>query len=137
MTPLFALDTNAYALLFQYPKSAAYRRLEALIKTGDQISFYLPEVVAMEIYSVIGKYRRGGSEQRDLCSKNIITDAIVSACANTCFTPKRSRLKGKVFKGLQKLMGDIENGNGDIKADLLPLGNLRTSLQLCENPRNT
>lgn len=119
----FALDTNSYALLFQHPKTDAYYNLEKKIKIGEVLSFYIPEIVAMEIHSVLGKYRRGGvSAQKEACTRNIISEDKHVACSNICVTTPRPRMKPKIYKALQKLMKDIEGKAGDIQADLLPLG---------------
>lgn len=123
MQPTYVLDTNAYAMLFQMPRSEAFRRLEEKIKADGVMRFFLPEIVSMEIHSVIGKYRRGGAtETQTACGRQIIVSAEVKPCGNVCYTPNRNRMKGKVFKALQKLMNDIEQQNGDIQAILLPLG---------------
>jgi hypothetical protein len=123
MTSPFLLDTNAYALLFQSLKTEEHRKLEELIKVEGGMDFFLPEIVCMEIHSVIGKYLRGGvAETQEQCNKSIVIENAISACLHTCYTAKRSRMKARVFKGLQKLMGDIESRNGSIKATVLPTG---------------
>ena len=123
MTQPFALDTNAYALLFQHPKTDAYYNLETKIKSGETLSFFIPEIVAMEIHSVLGKYRRGGvSAQKEACTRNILNEDKHIPCSNICVTNPRPRMNPKVYKALQKLMKDIEGKAGSIQADLLPLG---------------
>lgn len=123
MSSKFVLDTNAYALLFQSPKPAAYHRLEPNISAGEELKFFLPEIVSMEIHSVVGKYRRGGVKGgREQCVRQIVNGDTVIACGNTCFNPQRKRMSKGVFKALQKLMDDIECGHGPIKAEMIPLG---------------
>lgn len=118
----FVLDTNAYAMLFQMPRSEAFHRLEGRLKSDGVLRFFLPEIVSMEIHSVIGKYRRGGAvESRVPCERQFVANGEIKSCVNICHSPKRTRMKSKVFKALQKLMNDIEHQKGDIQATLLPL----------------
>lgn len=123
MQTKYVLDTNAYAILFQMPRSEAFNRLEEKVKVDGIMNFLLPEIVSMEIHSVVGKYRRGGTtEAQKACGRDFIANNEVKPCINICYTPRRIRMKNKVFKALQKLMNDIENQNGDIRATMLPLG---------------
>lgn len=119
----YILDTNAYALLFQTPKSEARNNLELKLLSDGVMSFYIPEIVSMEIHSVLGKFRRGGAaEQQGLCSKQVVISDKIIACTHTCYAAPRSRMKPKVYKGLMKVLGDIEKKQGNIQADLMPLG---------------
>lgn len=123
MTAPFVLDTNAYALLFEAQPSGACTRLKGEIQDNGGLSFFLPEIVAMEIHSVIGKYRRGAAFQRhEPCTRRIVISSNIELCSNICFTQARSRMSKKVFKGLQKLMNDTEDGRGTMRAEMLPLG---------------
>lgn len=124
MPSKFVLDTNAYALLFQSPKSAAYERLEPHIATDNgELSFMIPEIVSMEIHSVIGKFRRGGSSGgNEKCARKVLSGTDILTCQNTCVTPRRSKINSRTFRGLQKLLDDIENGKGSIKAEKISLG---------------
>lgn len=119
----YALDTNAYALLFQTPRSAAGQELERKINIGGAVSFLLPEIVSMEIHSVMGKYRRGGAKGgQEPCNRQIIHESVTIRCSNRCVTVPRKRMTINAFKGLQKLIDDIERGRGPVTAELLPLG---------------
>lgn len=123
MTIAYVLDTNAYALFFQTPKSEARNNLEQRLLSDGIISFYIPEIVSMEIHSVLGKYRRGGAtEQQEQCSKQVINSDQIIACTHTCYLPARARMKPKIYKALVKILGDIEKKQGSIQADLMPLG---------------
>jgi rRNA-processing protein FCF1 len=123
MKVAYVLDTNAYALLFQTPKSEARNNLELRLLNDGIMSFYIPEIVSMEIHSVLGKFRRGGAtEQQELCSKQVINSDNIIACTHTCYVAPRARMKPKVYKGLVKMLGDIEKKQGSIQADLMPLG---------------
>jgi rRNA-processing protein FCF1 len=123
MKKSYVLDTNAYALLFQFPRSEAYINLEKKLMADDVLSFYIPEIVSMEIHSVLGKFRRGGAkEQRETCSKKVYNSDEIIACGQICYVAPRPRMKPKFFKALQKLVNDIERKHGSVQADLLPLG---------------
>jgi hypothetical protein len=122
MPTTYVLDTNAYAVLFQMPRSGAYRTLEEKLRVDGVMRFTIPVIVSMEIHSVLGKFRRGGaSENNSECGRPFIDGEKISACSNLCYYPKRNKMKSKVFRALQKLVNDIENQNGDIQATLLPL----------------
>lgn len=117
----YVLDTNAYALLFQAPRSQAYINLERILLKDGVMSFYLPEIVSMEIHSVLGKFRRtGGKELRELCSRKVVGEVDIIACTHTCYTPAKPKMKQKVYKGLIKLVRDIESQSGNIKANIMP-----------------
>ncbi|KOP51707.1 hypothetical protein OX90_26285 [Pseudomonas coronafaciens pv. porri] len=123
MSTLYVLDTNAYALLFQSPRPEAYANLENILLKDGVMSFYIPEIVSMEIHSVLGKFRRSGNKaQNELCSRQVMDAENVIPCAHTCFIPAKPRIKPRVFKDMQKLLNDIEREHGSIRASLLPLG---------------
>lgn len=128
MKTAYALDTNAYALLFQTPNSEARDNLEKKLTNNGVMSFYIPEIVSMEIHSVLGKFRRGGAkEQHESCIKHIIQSDEIIACTHTCYLAPRPRMKSKVYKALLKMLNDIEKKQGSIQADLLPLGSREMS----------
>ncbi|WP_236443636.1 hypothetical protein, partial [Pseudomonas syringae] len=94
----YVLDTNAYALLFQFPRNEAYANLEKKLTTDNVWSFYIPEIVSMEIHSVLGKFRRGGAkEQRESCSKKVYISDEITDCGQVCYVAPRPRMKPKLF----------------------------------------
>lgn len=118
----YLLDTNAYALFFQNPRTSALDKLEVAVKVDGRLSFFLPQIVSMEIHSVLGKYRRGGATaQNSLCDRKILINSEAAACQNTCIFPARKRMSPKVFGHLQKMIKDIESCRGDIQASLIPI----------------
>lgn len=128
----YVLDTNAYALIFQSPKGVEYARLENKLMKSGVLDFLLPEIVSMEIHSVIGKYRRGGAaRQEERCTRQVSVEGGVGSCTHTCVWPARNRMKDKVYRGLQKLISDIEGRRGVIQATLMPL----TASELSESRR--
>lgn len=119
----YLLDTNVYALLFQAQRTSSHENLEKIIRVGAETSFFIPEIVSMEIHSVLGKYRRGSVKaEQQRCTRNVLIADTAQQCTHTCLFPARSRMKAKVFKALQKLLNDIEAGRGSIKAKILPVG---------------
>lgn len=121
MSTTYVLDTNAYAIFFQ-PRGDAYKSLEEKLRDNGVIKFSIPTIVSMEIHSVLGKFKRGGNTEGNIqCTRQIVNGESLIICSNLCFYPKRNKIKNRVFKGLQKLVDDIENQNGDIQATLLPL----------------
>ena len=63
----YFLDTNAYSLFFQKPKTNQYDNLLKEIHEKRQILFSISEITSLEIHSVLGKYRRGVQAQRQSC----------------------------------------------------------------------
>lgn len=121
--PQVILDTNAYALFFQNPKSPQFAKLESTLKTATGIDFFIPEIVSMEIHSVLGKYRRGGAAlQHTPCDRHVVHVSGPIACTHTCVFPERRRISSKAFGKLQKMIRDIEACRGDLRATVLPIG---------------
>lgn len=118
----FLLDTNAYFLFFQSLESQARLRLEEQL--GPDLSFYISEITSMEIHSVLGKYRRGKPRQTQLCDRQIQVGADLETCSNTWSSTGTKRMKRKVFRDLQKLISDVEEEKGSIKANILALDSL-------------
>lgn len=119
----YLLDTNVYAILFQNEKTNSYANLLNKIKSGSEITFFIPEIVSMEIHSVLGKYRRRSVKAaQQPCTRNVIVDNKSQQCAHICLFPAGNRINAKVFKAFQKLLSDIEAGRGLMKAQILPVG---------------
>lgn len=118
----FLLDTNIYALFFQRNPPPAFDKLLTKIQCDSVSTFYIPEIVSMEIHSVLGKYRRSGVRaQEQPCNRQIKTAISTQSCAHTFITEAKVGIKPKVFKAMCKLVTDIEEGRGSIKAQIIPL----------------
>jgi|GEM_PF-1139767 len=119
----FLLDTNAYALLLENPRQAEpYAALMSALADGPHASFYLPEIVSMEIHSLLGKYRRGGNKaQQQACDRHVVFEKSVIPCRHTCVFPQHRRMGARLYKGLLKVITDIEQQRGDLKATVLPM----------------
>ena len=121
----YLLDTNIYALFFQKVKTSSYTNLLNKIQSDSEISFFIPEIVSMEIHSVLGKYRRGEkSSQQHSCTRDVIIDHTTQKCTYTWLAPATTNsISKKQFKNLRKLLSDIESGRDlTIKAQILPVG---------------
>jgi hypothetical protein len=119
----YLLDTNAYTLIFQHPKPPGLERLEVKLKTNQELSFYLPQIASLEIHSVLGRFRRGGNALQHLpCERHVLFANERIKCTHTCVFAERKRMRLKVFRDLQKLIKDIEEQRGSIKATILPIG---------------
>ncbi|MFW9874722.1 MAG: hypothetical protein ACFFG0_16565 [Candidatus Thorarchaeota archaeon] len=115
----FILDTNAYFLFFQHPKKPYYNNLINRVSKSSIISFYISEITSMEIQSVLGKYRRGSTTQTQSCDRNIVVDNKIKSCQNFWITRGRKKMKRKVYRGIQKIVRDIERQRGTIQATIL------------------
>jgi len=121
MAEPFLLDTNSYFVFFQHPTPPSYYRIASKLIKGGIISFYISEITSLEVQSVLGKYRRGVQSQRQNCERTIIKNASAELCSNIWITTGRRRLKPKLFRNLRKLISDIEEKKGNIKAEILSL----------------
>lgn len=121
MPTLFLLDTNAYFLLFQYPKLPSYFRLLQKIKNGAVTSFYISEITSMEIHSVLGKYRRGVPSQPQPCERKVLHAQSVAICSNRWIPPRRKKMRAKIFRDIRKMILDIELQKGGIQATIMKL----------------
>lgn len=120
----YLLDTNVYALLFQSVKTNSYQNLLTKIQSESEISFFIPEIVSMEIHSVLGKYRRGSlKESQHSCERDVIADNATQKCTHTWVKAAAAiRINGRRFRALRKLLNDIESGRDtSIKAQILPV----------------
>ncbi|MBC8433848.1 MAG: DUF4935 domain-containing protein [Desulfobacterales bacterium] len=117
----FILDTNAYFLFFQHPKKPHYYKLINKVSENPVISFYISEITSMEIQSVIGKYRRGSTTQVQKCDRNITIDDEIKNCQNSWIIRGRRKMRRKVYRGIQKMLKDIERQRGTIQATILKL----------------
>jgi len=120
----YLLDTNIYALLFQPVKTNSYLNLLTKIQFESEISFFIPEIVSMEIHSVLGKYRRGSVKtSQHPCERDVIADNTTQKCTHTWVKDAAAiRINGRQFKALRKLLNDIELGRDTlIKAQILPV----------------
>ncbi|WP_143450309.1 hypothetical protein [Janthinobacterium sp. BJB446] len=132
MPEVFFLDTNAYAMIFQNPPPLGLSQLQLKINNGGVMEFFLPEIVSMEIHSVLGKYRRGGASTRhEQCTKEILLDTAFSNCSHTCVFRGRNRMKIKVYRAFLKILDDIENKRGYIRGEIVPT--IRPHLQLAKD----
>lgn len=118
MTLPYLLDTNAYHLFFNnaYPDSRT--KLEERLKTDGIVSFYISEITSMEIYSVLGKDKRGAQRQEQVCKREIENGVL---CTQNWFPQERKSIKNKIFRKMLKLVSNIQDQEGPIKADILPL----------------
>lgn len=117
----FVLDTNSYYILFQKPEPQSYYNLRSKLSKEGIICFYISEITSMEIHSVLGKYRRGVSAQKQKCDRKIIENGVETICPNIWVTAGRKRMKSQEYKDIRKIINDIENQNGIIRAAILPL----------------
>jgi hypothetical protein len=51
----------------------------------------------------------------------MIAGATTNMCPNVWLSPKRKRMRPKVYRDMLKLLSDIEGGRGDIQATILSL----------------
>lgn len=117
MSLKYMLDTNAYHHFFSNTHPHVRKHLETLLLKDGSIKFFVSEITSMEIYSVLGKDRRGVQVQEQLCTR-VIKEG---ACTQTWVTKGRKGIRDKIFKKLVKLVSDIHDEQGPIEAKILPL----------------
>ena len=119
----YLLDTNA---LFIIIKALTEEQKSAQISEIIEAKCYISELTKIEIISVLGKYSRGCSGQKQKCDKIISEDGEV--CSNFCYTPKRKPWNKRVTNSWIKLIQDIIEGNSTVLSiDVIPLSENITS----------
>lgn len=113
----YLVDTNAYHLFFTNRSLEARTRLESLLTNNGNVEFYISEITSMEIYSVLGKDRRGITYQEQSCTRNLSE----GVCTQTWLTAGRKGIRDKEFRLLIKLVSDIQDQAGAIRASILSL----------------
>jgi predicted nucleic acid-binding protein len=114
----YLVDTNAYHLFFSNSSPEARTRLEELLLTSNgNVEFYISEITSLEIYSVLGKRRRGVQNQEQLCTRTSSN----GLCTQSWITTGKRGIKDKVFRKLIKIVSDIQQDSGEIRAAILPL----------------
>jgi hypothetical protein len=124
----FLLDTNAYFIFFQRPKKPYYDRLFQKLSKDMVVSFYISEITSMEIQSVLGKYRRGSPTQSQKCNRKFTEDNDIRVCQRTWIHHGRKKMKRKIYRSLRKLISDIEEQKGPIKAQILKYNSKTSSI---------
>ncbi len=119
----YLIDTNA---LFIIIKALSEEQKCAQISEIIQGKCYISELTKIEIISVLGKYSRGCSGQKQKCDKIISEDGEV--CSNFCYMPKRKPWKKRVTASWIKLIQDIIEGNSTVlSTGVIPLSDSITS----------
>jgi len=114
----YLLDTNAYFLFLQSPKTQTCIDLENTLRNTGVISFFISEITSMEIHSVLGKYRRGSPRQLQRCDR-----VLEKKTSEDCIwiSPGRRPLTARLFRHLQKVISDMECQRGDIQASIIKI----------------
>jgi rRNA-processing protein FCF1 len=116
----YLLDTNAY---FNILKELYYNN--GVDKFTEVISSdcYISQLSLIEIMSVVGKYARGVTPQKQKCARILVDGS--RACEHEWYEIGRNKMKPKVVKGWLKVINEIEtNTHKFIKLTVLPINNL-------------
>lgn len=120
---IYLLDTNVYFTFFkpesyQYDKEKIlYQALQQCLKDADGVvRFALCELTTLEIYSVLGKFTRGGgSTETAVCERTLSTGL---RCSNLWKAQFQKGL-GNVRAGqIYQILKDIECQRGDTQAEI-------------------
>jgi len=131
----YLLDTNAFWKVLESWNSKNGSDLDTYIKKSLKYSFYLSEISAMEIHSVLGKYIRGKLRQEIKCTrliKNVVTDSV---CNNIWISPRQRALNRREAKVYIQLINDIlNNRHDDFEIEILNIDSniVSTGRQLLE-----
>ena len=111
------LDTNCLALLLKRPVPQAAINILSL-----GVPLCAPEIVMMEIYSVLGKYRRMQKTCVDKCKRTVIDDfGAKKECCHSWFQIHSKRINRAQYSDLRKLLVQIEDGVGPLQLTVLPI----------------
>jgi hypothetical protein len=119
----YFLDTNAFWRVLQEWNSHEVPNLINKLIVDQKLSFFLSEISAMEIHSVLGKYIRGKQNQEIACDRQIKSIEGVKKCNNIWVIyeqmPRLSKLEAQAYI---KLIGDLlNNRNPDFDIEIVNL----------------
>ena len=120
MSEQLLLDTNAYFLLYKEPRDQAYHNLVDNISHDGRIEFFLPAIAALEIYSVIGKAKRGTQKQIQKCERNDHPPD-TGVCPHYWWTPRVKGIPDRLYAAMHKMVKDVHEKRGPVQADIVPL----------------
>jgi len=117
----YLLDTNAFWNILENWNLTASNLLTELCNDG-KISFYLSEISAMEIHSVLGKYIRGKAMQEIKCERIVRNPDSTQLCNNTWISAEQKPLNRRKALDYIRLIDDIlNNRNQNFNIEIIPL----------------
>ncbi len=116
----YLLDTNAYYLFYKWPYGLHYQNLKARTECEGKVDFYISMLTSLEIHSVIGKAFRGSPPQVIQCDRTDHGDELVP-CPHKWYYPGVPRLNRALLVDIRKLVKQVENATGHVKAHVLAL----------------
>lgn len=120
----YLVDTNAFwEVIKEWNSPSNPQTILPLLKNGTYIEFYLPEICALEIYSVLGKHIRGKNNEINTCTRTIQVPTTTNAvCSNKWISNGIKKTPNREATKLQAIIKDILNNNiSDFKITIIPL----------------
>ncbi|MEI6409804.1 MAG: hypothetical protein WCR52_10505 [Bacteroidota bacterium] len=119
----FLADTNVFwDILQEWSGKTPNGNLLTLLRENGVISFCLPEICALEIYSVLGKNARGKNNEENRCTRSIKTITGEVSCLHTWVSTGTRKLPNREVLALQRTIKEILNNQvPDFSITIIPL----------------
>lgn len=119
----FLVDTNAFwHILQEWSGKTPNEKLLPLLRDNGVISFNLPEICALEIFSVLGKYSRGKNREENRCTRSIKTISGEVSCLHMWIAIETAKLPNREVSALQRTIKEILNNQvPDFSITVIPL----------------
>ncbi len=127
----YMLDTNTFWRVIELYFQGNTSEILSL-QNNEKYEFFIPQIVGMEIYSVLGKKMRGKLKDTNVCSRLIDDSEICNKSWHSKAIPKLSRADSLFFRATIKSI--LDNQHNDFNISIIPIDNeiLATGMELLE-----
>jgi predicted nucleic acid-binding protein len=127
----YMLDTNTFWRVIElYFRGNTSEIL--ILQNNGKFEFFLPQIVGMEIYSVLGKKMRGKLKVNNVCSRLVDDGQICNKSWHSRAIPKLSKAESLFFRDTIKSI--LDNKHIDFNINIIPIDTeiLETGMMLLE-----
>lgn len=127
----YMLDTNTFWRVMELYFKSDTSEILSLLNNG-KFEFFIPQIVGMGIYSVLGKKMRGNLKVTNVCSRLIGDSQICNKTWNAKAIPKLNKRESRFF--LATIKSVLDNQHNDFKINIIPIDKeiLETGRELLE-----
>jgi rRNA-processing protein FCF1 len=127
----YMLDTNTFWWVIDLYFKGNTSEILSLQNNG-KFEFFIPQIVGMEIYSVLGKKMRGNLKTTNICSRLTDSSQICNKSWYSRAIPKLNRAESLFFRATIKSI--LDNQHNDFNIKIIPINKeiLETGMELLE-----